>query len=109
MSKAAHSIRKGLEEAVAYAKGRASKEAYRVHVPDHVDVKAIRTKLRMTQQASTTQIENTRSNQTEWNPFARSLNTAQTPSSLSAQQPRDPPRAVLVEGERTAPAAPAPR
>jgi putative transcriptional regulator len=51
MSKAAHSIRKGLDEAVAYAKGRASKEAYRVHVPDHVDVKAIRTKLRMTQQA----------------------------------------------------------
>jgi putative transcriptional regulator len=51
MSEAAHSIRKGLDEAVAYAKGRASKEAYRVHVPDHVDVKAIRTKLRMTQQA----------------------------------------------------------
>jgi putative transcriptional regulator len=51
MSRAAHSIRKGLEEAVAYAKDRASKKDYRVHVPDHVDVKAIRTKLRMTQQA----------------------------------------------------------
>ncbi len=51
MSKAAHSIRKGLEEAVAYAKGRASKKDYRVHVPSHVDVKAIRTKLRMTQHA----------------------------------------------------------
>jgi putative transcriptional regulator len=52
MSKAAPSIRKGLEEAVAYAKGRArKKKAYRVHVPEHVDVKAIRTKLGMTQQA----------------------------------------------------------
>jgi putative transcriptional regulator len=51
MSKAAHSIRKGLEEAVTYAKGRARKRAYRVHVPEHVDVKAIRTKLGMTQQA----------------------------------------------------------
>ncbi len=50
MSRAANSIRKGLEEAVGYAKGQASKKAYRVHVPEHVDVKAIRTKLSMTQQ-----------------------------------------------------------
>lgn len=50
MSKAADSIRRGLEEAVRYAKGRASKRAYRVHVPAHVDVKAIRRKLGMTQQ-----------------------------------------------------------
>jgi putative transcriptional regulator len=50
MSKAATSIRKGLEEAVAYAKGRASKKAYRVHVPEHLDVKTIRRKLGMTQQ-----------------------------------------------------------
>ena len=51
MSKAGDSIRRGLEQAVAYAKGRASKKGYRVHVPAHVDVKAIRTKLGMTQQA----------------------------------------------------------
>jgi putative transcriptional regulator len=51
MRKAASSIRKGLEEAVEYAKGRAPKKDYRVHVPQHVDVKAIRTKLGMTQQA----------------------------------------------------------
>lgn len=50
MSKAANSIRKGLKEAVAYAKGRAPQKAYRVHVPEHVDVKAIRMKLGMTQQ-----------------------------------------------------------
>ena len=51
MSKAANSIRKGLEEAVAYAKRRGPKKGYRVHVPEHVDVKAIRTKLGLTQQA----------------------------------------------------------
>jgi DNA-binding transcriptional regulator YiaG len=51
MSKAANSIRKGLEEAVAYAKGRGAKKGYRLHVPEHVDVKAIRTKLGITQQA----------------------------------------------------------
>ena len=50
MSRAANRIRKGLEEAVRYAKGRGSRNAYRVHVPDHVDVKAIRARLRMTQQ-----------------------------------------------------------
>lgn len=49
MSKGAESIRRGLEQAVRYAKGRASKKAYRVHVPAHVDVKAIRRKLGMTQ------------------------------------------------------------
>jgi putative transcriptional regulator len=51
MSKAANSIRKGLEEAVASAKGRGAKNGYRVHVPEHVDVKAIRRKLGLTQQA----------------------------------------------------------
>ena len=33
MSKVADSIRRGLEEAVAYAKGEADVRAYRVHVP----------------------------------------------------------------------------
>lgn len=51
MSKAADSIRKGLNEAIRYAKGRAPKAGYRVHVPANVDVKAIRLKLNLTQQA----------------------------------------------------------
>ena len=50
MSKAADSIRTGLEQAVAYAKGDV-RRGYRVHVPAHVDVKAIRRKLGMTQHA----------------------------------------------------------
>ena len=49
MSKVADSIRRGLEEAVAYARGEAKPGAYRVHVPALIDVRAIRTKLGMTQ------------------------------------------------------------
>ena len=44
MSKIADSIRRGLQEAVAYSKGEADKSTYRVHVPERIDVKAIRTK-----------------------------------------------------------------
>ena len=51
MIKASTSIRRGLEQAISYAQGRTPKKEYRVHVPAHVDVKAIRTKLGMTQQA----------------------------------------------------------
>ena len=51
MSKLASSIRRGLEQAVEYAKGGAPKKAYRVHVPARVDVKEIRTELGLTQQA----------------------------------------------------------
>ncbi|HEX3487384.1 MAG TPA: helix-turn-helix domain-containing protein [Micropepsaceae bacterium] len=46
----ANSIRRGLEEAVAYARGEADEGKYRVHVPDDIDVRAIRTKLKMTQE-----------------------------------------------------------
>ena len=46
----ADSIRRGLEEAVAYARGEADIGRYRVHVPQAIDVKAIRTKLGMTQE-----------------------------------------------------------
>ena len=46
----AKSILRGLEEAVAYAAGDADEGKYRVHVPRQMDVRAIRTKLGMTQQ-----------------------------------------------------------
>jgi len=49
-SKVADSIRRGLEEAVAYAEGTADPSRYRVHIPDEIDVKAIRAKLGMTQE-----------------------------------------------------------
>lgn len=44
------SIRRGLKQALAYAKGEADKSQYRVHVPRDLDVRAIRTKLGMTQE-----------------------------------------------------------
>lgn len=50
MSKVATSIRRGLEEALAYAEGTADIGRYRVHVPLDIDVKLIRTKLEMTQE-----------------------------------------------------------
>ncbi|WP_018012665.1 helix-turn-helix domain-containing protein [Sinorhizobium medicae] len=50
MSKAADSIRRGLNEALACAEGSADANAFRVHVPERMDVKAIRTKLEMTQE-----------------------------------------------------------
>jgi putative transcriptional regulator len=50
MSKVADSIRRGLQEALVYAEGKACERAYRVHVPERIDVKAIRTRLDMTQE-----------------------------------------------------------
>ena len=41
MRKVADSIRRGLREAMAYAKGKADESGYRVHVPAKIDVKAL--------------------------------------------------------------------
>ena len=46
----ADSIRRGLAEAVAYAEGTGDESHYRVHIPAKLDVKAIRSRLKMTQQ-----------------------------------------------------------
>lgn len=50
MSDVADSIRRSLRQAIAFAEGTADASAYRVHVPERIDVKAIRTKLDMTQE-----------------------------------------------------------
>lgn len=50
MSKVADSIRRGLEQAIAFAEGKADENVYGVHVPERIDVKAIRSKLAMTQE-----------------------------------------------------------
>jgi putative transcriptional regulator len=49
-SKVAESIRRGLVEALAYAEGKADASGYGVHIPEAIDVKAIRAKLDMTQE-----------------------------------------------------------
>ncbi len=50
MSKVAKSIARGLQEAVSFAKGAADKTAFAVHIPKDIDVRAIRTKLHLTQE-----------------------------------------------------------
>jgi putative transcriptional regulator len=49
-SKIADSIRRGLEEALAYAEGTAAPSHYGIHIPTNIDVKMIRAKLDMTQE-----------------------------------------------------------
>jgi putative transcriptional regulator len=50
MSKQAYDkIKAGLENAIAITRGEADPATYRVHVPDEVDVRAIRKKLGMSQ------------------------------------------------------------
>lgn len=46
----ADSIRRGLEQALAFAEGKADLRKYRVHIPHEIDVRRIRTKLGMTQE-----------------------------------------------------------
>jgi putative transcriptional regulator len=40
---------KSAEQALAFAKGEADPKEYRVHIPDEIDVKRIRKKLKMSQ------------------------------------------------------------
>jgi len=86
MSKIADSIRRGLQEAVAYAKGEADKSAYRVHIPEQIDVKAIRTNLGMTQDEFASQ-------------FGFSVNTLRH-WEQGSRLPEGPTRAYLLVIER---------
>ena len=47
----ADSILRGAEEALAFARGEADEADYRVHIPETIDVKAIRKQLGLSQQA----------------------------------------------------------
>ncbi len=48
--KAFNKIKAGLEDALAFARGEADPDAFRVHVPAEIDVRAIRKAQRLTQQ-----------------------------------------------------------
>jgi putative transcriptional regulator len=43
-------LKQSLKEAIAYADGTADKSLYRVHIPDELDVKAIRQRTGLTQE-----------------------------------------------------------
>ena len=49
MSEISKSILKGAQQAADYAKGHARSSDYRVHVPEDIDVKRIRQRLKLTQ------------------------------------------------------------
>lgn len=85
-TKTADSIRRGLEEAVVFARGEAKERAYRVHVPAIVDVRAIRTKLGMTQQEFAAR-------------FGFSVNTLRH-WEQGKRQPEGPTRAYLIVIDR---------
>ncbi len=86
MSKAADSIRRGLEQAIALTEGKADETEYRVHIPERIDVKAIRAKLRMTQEEFAGR-------------FGFSVNTLRH-WEQGLRQPEGPARAYLLVIER---------
>ena len=86
MSKVADSIRRGLEQAVAFAEGTADPKAFRVHVPAMIDVKAIRAKLGLTQEQFAAR-------------FGFSINTLRH-WEQGLRQPEGPARAYLLVIDR---------
>jgi len=86
MSKVADSIGRGLKEAIAYAEGKANERAYRIHVPEKIDVRAIRARLDMTQEEFAAQ-------------FGFSVNTLRH-WEQGSRQPEGPTRAYLLVIER---------
>ena len=86
MSKIADSIRRGLQEALAYAEGKAPEATYRVHIPEKIDVKAIRTRLALTQEEFAGR-------------FGFSVNTLRH-WEQGTRQPEGPTRAYLLVIER---------
>lgn len=86
MSKAVNSIRKGLKEAIRYADGTQAARSYRVHVPEQMDVKAIRAKLGLTQHAFAAR-------------FGFSVNTLRH-WEHGTRQPEGPTRAYLLVIDR---------
>jgi putative transcriptional regulator len=81
MSEVANDIRRSLKQAVAYAKGGAVSSKYRVHIPERINLRAIRTRLRMTQEEFAAR-------------FGFSIKTVRQ-WEQGKRQPEGPPRAYL--------------
>jgi putative transcriptional regulator len=84
----ARKIHRGLEQAISFARGEAEISKYRVHVPTRVNVRAIRTKLGMTQEQFAGQ-------------FGFSVNTLRH-WEQGKRRPEGPTRAYLIVIERAA-------
>lgn len=85
--KMSQSIRRGLRQALAYAKHEARQADFRVHVPAEIDVRAIREKLGLTQAQFAAR-------------FAFSINTLRH-WEQGKRQPEGPTRAYLQVIART--------
>jgi putative transcriptional regulator len=85
--KVAQSIKRGLTQALAYAKQEARTASYRVHVPVQIDVRAIRERLGLTQAEFAAR-------------FAFSINTLRH-WEQGKRQPEGPTRAYLMVIART--------
>ncbi|MEO3433056.1 transcriptional regulator [Inquilinus sp. CAU 1745] len=81
MSKISESILRGAREALEIAEGKANPAAYNVHLPEQIDVKAIRKSLKLTQPAFSAR-------------FAISLHTLRK-WEQEGRQPEGPARAYL--------------
>ncbi|HUK10029.1 MAG TPA: helix-turn-helix domain-containing protein [Stellaceae bacterium] len=77
-----------MEQAISFARGEAEISKYRVHVPTRVDVRAIRTKLGMTQEQFAGQ-------------FGFSVNTLRH-WEQGKRRPEGPTRAYLIVIDRAA-------
>lgn len=64
-------IAAGLREVVAIEKGQADPASYRVHVPEQVDVKAIRTRLNLTQAEFAARFGFSKAAVTDWEQMRR--------------------------------------
>ncbi len=86
MSRAANGIRRGLDGAIAFVEGKVDASPWRIHVPERIDVKAIRTRLDMTQEEFAGR-------------FGFSVNTLRH-WEQGTRQPEGPARAYLLVIER---------
>jgi len=84
----ARKLHRSLEQAISFARGEAEISKYRVHVPTRVDVRAIRTKLGMTQEQFAGQ-------------FGFSVNTLRH-WEQGKRRPEGPTRAYLIVIDRAA-------
>ena len=84
----ARKLHRSLEQAISFARGEAEISKYRVHVPTRVDVRAIRTKLGMTQEQFAGQ-------------FGVSVNTLRH-WEQGKRRPEGPTRAYLIVIDRAA-------
>ena len=91
MMSAFDKIAAGLEDAIALAEGTADRDAFNLHIPESVDVKAIRKRRRMSQAAFAAKYGFSRGRIRDWE---QNRSTPDTPSRLLLKVIENEPEAV---------------